>query len=143
MAKMFLFIRLGLINAIYNWSFFGQIPLWYQNANYSSHIIFFLFLLKPLITHSPCRISFFLFFFFFLSYSIDKHQYLLIFCSYSNQLIASLHPAVTITNIRNFIPIILEKDDGQNTSWVELFKIHYRAHEVIHHILPQEASISL
>lgn len=34
-------------------------------------------------------------------------------------------------------------DDGQYTSWVELFKIHCRAHEVIHHILSEEASIPI
>ncbi|KAJ9537849.1 hypothetical protein OSB04_030582 [Centaurea solstitialis] len=55
---------------------------------------------------------------------------------------ASLHPAVTVTNIRNFIPIVLEMDDGQYTSWVELFKIHCRAHDVIHHIIPAEATPS-
>ncbi|XP_023758316.1 uncharacterized protein LOC111906776 [Lactuca sativa] len=51
---------------------------------------------------------------------------------------ASLHPTVTITNIRNFISIILEIDGGQYTSWVELFKIHCRGHDVIQHILPEE-----
>ncbi|KAJ9541710.1 LOW QUALITY PROTEIN: hypothetical protein OSB04_028216 [Centaurea solstitialis] len=42
----------------------------------------------------------------------------------------------------NFIPIVLEMDDGQYTSWVELFKIHCRAHDVIHHIIPAEATPS-
>ncbi|KAI3694502.1 hypothetical protein L1987_77468 [Smallanthus sonchifolius] len=49
---------------------------------------------------------------------------------------ASLHPAVTVTNIKNFIPIVLEMENGQYTSWVELFKIHCHAFEVIDHILP-------
>ncbi|KAJ9554653.1 hypothetical protein OSB04_018698 [Centaurea solstitialis] len=34
------------------------------------------------------------------------------------------------------------KDFGQYTSWVELFKIYCRAHDVIHHIIPAEATPS-
>ncbi|KAL3619451.1 hypothetical protein CASFOL_037021 [Castilleja foliolosa] len=47
-----------------------------------------------------------------------------------------LHPAVTVTNIRNFISIILEMENGQYSSWAELFKIHCRAFEVLDHIIP-------
>ncbi|KAL7603754.1 hypothetical protein Lser_V15G15379 [Lactuca serriola] len=55
---------------------------------------------------------------------------------------ANLHPALTVTNISNFIPIVLDHDDGQYTSWVELFKIHCHAHDVINHIIPAEGSSS-
>ncbi|KAI3677446.1 hypothetical protein L2E82_51659 [Cichorium intybus] len=49
-----------------------------------------------------------------------------------------LHPAVTVTNIKNFIPITLEMENAQYASWAELFKIHCRAFQAIDHILPNE-----
>ncbi|XP_076913082.1 uncharacterized protein LOC143571583 [Bidens hawaiensis] len=52
------------------------------------------------------------------------------------------HPALTVTNIRNFIPITLELDNGQYTSWVELFTIHYTYFEVLDHIVTPTASSS-
>ncbi|XP_071693956.1 uncharacterized protein [Rutidosis leptorrhynchoides] len=52
------------------------------------------------------------------------------------------HPALTVTNIKNFIPIVLETDKSQYTTWSELFKIHCRAYEVIDHIIPAEANSS-
>lgn len=50
-----------------------------------------------------------------------------------------LHPAAIVTNIKNFIPIILEMENVQYASWAELFKIHCRAFQAIDHILPNEA----
>ncbi|KAD4386050.1 hypothetical protein E3N88_26219 [Mikania micrantha] len=47
---------------------------------------------------------------------------------------SKLHPAITVTNIRNFIPFVLEMESGQYTSWAELFRIHCRAFQVINHI---------
>ncbi|XP_023749587.1 uncharacterized protein LOC111897878 [Lactuca sativa] len=47
-----------------------------------------------------------------------------------------LHPALMITNIRNFIPLTLEMESGQYTYWVELFKIHCRAFQVLDHLQP-------
>jgi hypothetical protein len=47
-----------------------------------------------------------------------------------------LYPALMITNIKNFIPIILEMKSGQYTSWAELFRIHCQAFQVIDHIEP-------
>ncbi|KAL7609740.1 uncharacterized protein LOC111909056 [Lactuca sativa] len=44
------------------------------------------------------------------------------------------HPAITVTNIRNFIPFILEMESGQYTSLAELFRIHCRAFQVADHI---------
>ncbi|KAI3679135.1 hypothetical protein L2E82_51652 [Cichorium intybus] len=49
-----------------------------------------------------------------------------------------LHLAITVTNIKNFIPITLEQETGPYTSWAELFKIHCCAYEVLDHILPGE-----
>ncbi|XP_071713333.1 uncharacterized protein [Rutidosis leptorrhynchoides] len=46
-----------------------------------------------------------------------------------------IHPATTVNNIRNFIPIVLEMKNGQYESWAELFKIHCRAFSVINHII--------
>ncbi|XP_076916064.1 uncharacterized protein LOC143575637 [Bidens hawaiensis] len=50
-----------------------------------------------------------------------------------------LHPAMTITNIRNFIPMVLEKESPHFTIWLELFQIHCRAYEVIQHLSPMPA----
>ncbi|KAD5508144.1 hypothetical protein E3N88_15847 [Mikania micrantha] len=51
-------------------------------------------------------------------------------------LMASLHPATTVTNIKNFIPITLEMENAQYTSWSELFQIHCTAFQVLDHIFP-------
>lgn len=47
-----------------------------------------------------------------------------------------LHHAVTVTNIRNYIPVTLEIENNKYTSQVELFKIHCHAFQVLDHILP-------
>nr|GEW40943.1 hypothetical protein [Tanacetum cinerariifolium] len=52
------------------------------------------------------------------------------------------HPALTITNIKNLIPITFEMEKSQYYSWAELFKIHCRAYEVIDHIIPKPAASS-
>ncbi|XP_021990303.2 uncharacterized protein LOC110886769 [Helianthus annuus] len=44
------------------------------------------------------------------------------------------HPALMVTNIRNFVPFTLEMESGQYNSWAELFKIHCRAFLVYDHI---------
>ncbi|XP_071688844.1 uncharacterized protein [Rutidosis leptorrhynchoides] len=46
------------------------------------------------------------------------------------------HPALSISNIKNIIPITLDIKNGQYNSWSQLFKIHCRAYDVIHHIIP-------
>ncbi|XP_050896355.1 uncharacterized protein LOC127103111 [Lathyrus oleraceus] len=46
------------------------------------------------------------------------------------------HPALVVTNIKNHIPIVLEMENVQFGTWVELFKIHARSHKVFHHIIP-------
>ncbi|XP_071726908.1 uncharacterized protein [Rutidosis leptorrhynchoides] len=47
-----------------------------------------------------------------------------------------IHPAITINNIKNFIPITLELTTGQYSAWSELFQIHCTAFQVIDHIIP-------
>ncbi|XP_076956183.1 uncharacterized protein LOC143631249 [Bidens hawaiensis] len=49
-----------------------------------------------------------------------------------------LHPAVTVSNIKNFITITLDLESGQFTSWSELFKIHCKAFLVYDHLLHNE-----
>ncbi|KAJ9561300.1 hypothetical protein OSB04_006460 [Centaurea solstitialis] len=44
------------------------------------------------------------------------------------------HPAITVTNIKNFIPFTLEMESGQYTSWAELFRRHCWAFQVANHI---------
>ncbi|XP_022026878.1 uncharacterized protein LOC110927755 [Helianthus annuus] len=45
-----------------------------------------------------------------------------------------LHPTVTVTNIKSFIPITLESDSAQSTTWSEFFRIHCRAFLVSDHL---------
>ncbi|GJW76095.1 hypothetical protein Tco_0137777 [Tanacetum coccineum] len=47
-----------------------------------------------------------------------------------------IHPALTISNIKNTFTVELSLENGQYLSWSELFKIHCRAYKVIDHIIP-------
>ncbi|KAH6794658.1 hypothetical protein C2S52_005135 [Perilla frutescens var. hirtella] len=49
------------------------------------------------------------------------------------------HPALSMINIKSFVPIILEQESAQFSSWAELFKIHAWAFQVLHHILPSSS----
>ncbi|CAH9050222.1 unnamed protein product [Cuscuta epithymum] len=49
---------------------------------------------------------------------------------------SSFHPALAISNIKNFIPITLDLENSDYSSWAELFKITARAYQVLDHILP-------
>ncbi|XP_022041560.1 uncharacterized protein LOC110944154 [Helianthus annuus] len=55
---------------------------------------------------------------------------------------AKLHPASTVTNIKNLIPILLDMETGQYLSWSELFRIQCRAFKVIDHLKPKPAATS-
>lgn len=48
----------------------------------------------------------------------------------------SFHPALAVSNIRNHIPVILEMETVQYSTWAELFKVHARSNNVLHHIIP-------
>ncbi|XP_076926719.1 uncharacterized protein LOC143589996 [Bidens hawaiensis] len=48
-----------------------------------------------------------------------------------------IHPAITVTNIRNFITLTLDNESPQYVTWSELFKIHCTAHQVSDHLLPR------
>ncbi|XP_045822221.1 uncharacterized protein LOC123915115 [Trifolium pratense] len=48
----------------------------------------------------------------------------------------TIHPALTVTNITNFIKITLDIEKSQYNTWSELFKIHAQAYEVLDHIIP-------
>ncbi|XP_037494493.1 uncharacterized protein LOC119370426 [Jatropha curcas] len=50
------------------------------------------------------------------------------------------HPALAVNNVKHFIPITLEMEKGQYSSWAELFKIHCRAYKVIDYIIPLKSS---
>ncbi|XP_021769818.1 uncharacterized protein LOC110734034 [Chenopodium quinoa] len=49
---------------------------------------------------------------------------------------SSFHPALTVTNIKHNIPIVLELQNSQYSTWAELFKIHPRSYKVLDHIIP-------
>ncbi|XP_022008371.1 uncharacterized protein LOC110907744 [Helianthus annuus] len=53
-----------------------------------------------------------------------------------------LHPAVTVTNIKSFIPITLESDSAQYATWSEFFRLHCRAFLVSDHLEPPAATTS-
>ncbi|XP_021991975.1 uncharacterized protein LOC110888775 [Helianthus annuus] len=50
---------------------------------------------------------------------------------------SKIHPATTVNNIKSLIPVTLEMESGQYTSWSELFRIHCRAYLVIDHLAPK------
>ncbi|XP_035845877.1 uncharacterized protein LOC118492168 [Helianthus annuus] len=50
---------------------------------------------------------------------------------------SKLHPAVTVTNIKTCIPIVLESDSAQYSTWSEFFRIHCRAFLVSDHLKPR------
>ncbi|XP_076936399.1 uncharacterized protein LOC143603507 [Bidens hawaiensis] len=50
---------------------------------------------------------------------------------------SKLQPAITVSNIKNLIPITLDNTSGQYTSWSTLFKIYCRAYQVYGHLLPK------
>ncbi|XP_022004195.1 uncharacterized protein LOC110901702 [Helianthus annuus] len=47
-----------------------------------------------------------------------------------------IHPAITVNNIRNSIPVLLEFESSQYGLWSELFQNHCRAFQVIDHLSP-------
>ncbi|XP_076908128.1 uncharacterized protein LOC143564868 [Bidens hawaiensis] len=51
-----------------------------------------------------------------------------------------LHPAVTVSNIRTFIPIILDNEASDYNTWSELFRIHCTAFLVADHLKPRPSS---
>ncbi|XP_022023880.1 uncharacterized protein LOC110924152 [Helianthus annuus] len=49
---------------------------------------------------------------------------------------SKLHPAMTVSNIKNFIPITLEIKTDHYTTWAKLFHVHYHAYQVFDHLEP-------
>ncbi|XP_021733157.1 uncharacterized protein LOC110699978 [Chenopodium quinoa] len=47
------------------------------------------------------------------------------------------HPAFGVNNIKNVIPMILDRDKVQYSNWVELFECHAHAYNVLDHIDPK------
>jgi hypothetical protein len=54
----------------------------------------------------------------------------------------SIHHALTVNNITNFIKITLDIEKSQYTTWSELFTIHAQAYDVLDHIIPSIVSTS-
>ncbi|XP_076928059.1 uncharacterized protein LOC143591873, partial [Bidens hawaiensis] len=48
-----------------------------------------------------------------------------------------IHPAVTVSNIKHFIPITLDNESAQYNTWSELFCIHCTAYLVDDHLKPR------
>ncbi|XP_076924228.1 uncharacterized protein LOC143586599 [Bidens hawaiensis] len=55
---------------------------------------------------------------------------------------SSFHPAVTVTNIKNFILIILDSQNEHYNTWAELFVIHCKAYDAFDHLQPCIQAIS-
>ncbi|CAH9122353.1 unnamed protein product [Cuscuta epithymum] len=51
----------------------------------------------------------------------------------------SFHPALAVTSIKNLIPLTLETENVQYSSWAELFKLTARAYDVLDHILQADS----
>jgi len=50
------------------------------------------------------------------------------------------HVALTITNVKSLIPIMLDAEHGMYHSWAALFKVLVKVHDLHHHIIsPTEA----
>ncbi|XP_021750674.1 uncharacterized protein LOC110716366 [Chenopodium quinoa] len=47
------------------------------------------------------------------------------------------HPALGVSNIKNVIPLILDREKVQNSNWVELFECYAHAFDVLDHIDPK------
>ncbi|XP_071741080.1 uncharacterized protein [Rutidosis leptorrhynchoides] len=47
------------------------------------------------------------------------------------------HSVITVTNIKNTIPVTLDMDTSKYMSWVTLFKTHCRVYQVLDHIIPK------
>ncbi|XP_071704032.1 uncharacterized protein [Rutidosis leptorrhynchoides] len=45
------------------------------------------------------------------------------------------HPALSISNIKNLVPITLDMEKVQYNSWAHLFNLHYKAYDVLDHII--------
>ncbi|XP_057246941.1 uncharacterized protein LOC130589602 [Beta vulgaris subsp. vulgaris] len=46
------------------------------------------------------------------------------------------YPALSITNVKSLIPITLDTECGLYNSWVTLFMVQARVHNLLHHIIP-------
>jgi hypothetical protein len=57
-------------------------------------------------------------------------------------IISPIHPALTVSNITNFIKVTIDIDKIQYNTWSELFKIHAQAYEVLDHIIPLSSTDS-
>ncbi|KAJ0680226.1 hypothetical protein HanPI659440_Chr16g0621891 [Helianthus annuus] len=53
-----------------------------------------------------------------------------------------VHPAVTINNIKNSIPLILDSQTEHYNTWAELFVLHCKAYDVYDHLQPRESTTS-
>ncbi|XP_021717929.1 uncharacterized protein LOC110685711 [Chenopodium quinoa] len=55
------------------------------------------------------------------------------------------HPALSVNNIKNVIPLILDREKVQYSNWVELFEVHCHAFNVLDHIdstVPRRSDVS-
>ncbi|KAJ9546295.1 hypothetical protein OSB04_018838 [Centaurea solstitialis] len=53
-----------------------------------------------------------------------------------------IHPATTVTNIKNHIPLVLGTEEGNYNNWVALFKVQCTVCKVLDHIIPPDAAPS-
>jgi hypothetical protein len=53
-----------------------------------------------------------------------------------------IHPALTVSNITNFIKVKLDMEKSQYKTWSKLFKIHATAYQAIDHIIPSSDDVA-
>ncbi|XP_076912286.1 uncharacterized protein LOC143570542 [Bidens hawaiensis] len=56
---------------------------------------------------------------------------------------AKLYPVVAISNIRTFIPVVLDNETAGYVTWYELFRIHCIAFQVQGHIEPNTSPLAI
>ncbi|XP_022024272.1 uncharacterized protein LOC110924585 [Helianthus annuus] len=55
---------------------------------------------------------------------------------------STIHPAVTVNNIKNFIPLILDSQTEHYNTWAELFVLHCKAYDVFDHLQARDTGTS-
>ncbi|XP_076955902.1 uncharacterized protein LOC143630894 [Bidens hawaiensis] len=56
---------------------------------------------------------------------------------------AKLHPVVAISNIKNFIPVVLDNETARYVTWSELFRVHCIAFQVQEHLEPNKSPLDV
>lgn len=51
---------------------------------------------------------------------------------------SGFHPEFAVSNVRNDVPVVLEIENVQYSTWAELFRNHAKSCKVLHHIVAND-----